>query len=186
MVERVGALDGHYQRGRFGKQGAPDVSLQLVDNLRLYQVAAWPECWQQVGSLLAKTIGAETAPQPASASSGDNGSMLRIEPLKWWLIDTAEPVLEAAQASIIDLSHARCRVRISGVAATTLLNRLLPLDLRERSFAVGSVASSAMHHIGVTLWLSQHGYELLLPRSFALSAWQVLFESAEQFGIEVI
>ena len=49
-----------------------------------------------------------------------------------------------------------------------------------------SVASTAFHHVGVTLWRSVEGYELFLPRGFAVSLWQGLLESAEQFGVEVI
>ena len=65
-------------------------------------------------------------------------------------------------------------------------NRHLPLDLRPASFPVGSVASTAFHHVGVTLWRSDDGFELFLPRGFALSLWEMLLESAAQFGGEVV
>jgi len=50
---------------------------------------------------------------------------------------------------------------------------------------VGSVASSVTHHVGVTLWRSQDGYELFIPRGFALSLWEGFVESAQQFGVEI-
>ena len=59
------------------------------------------------------------------------------------------------------------------------------LDLGEASFPMGSVASSATHHVGVTLWSSAEGYELFMPRGFALSLWEGLVESAQQFGVEI-
>jgi len=43
-----------------------------------------------------------------------------------------------------------------------------------------------MHHVGVTLWRSTTGYELFIPRGFALSSWEILFDSALQFGVEVV
>lgn len=67
-----------------------------------------------------------------------------------------------------------------------LLNRHLPLDLREGAFPLGSVASTAFHHVGITVWRSEAGYELFLPRGFAVSLWELLRESAEQFGVEVV
>ena len=60
------------------------------------------------------------------------------------------------------------------------------LDLRDEAFPVGSVASSVIHHVGVTLWRSAEGYELFIPRGFALTLWEGFLESAEQFGVEVV
>ena len=59
------------------------------------------------------------------------------------------------------------------------------IDLRENSFPLNSVASTAFHHCSVTLWRSVEGYELFLPRAFALSLWEILVESASQFGYEI-
>ena len=87
---------------------------------------------------------------------------------------------------MLDISHSRTQVRINGPQAESFLNRHLSLDLREQSFPVGSVASSVIHHVGVTLWRSEQGYELFIPRGFALSLWQGLVESATQFGLEVV
>jgi len=67
-----------------------------------------------------------------------------------------------------------------------LLNRNLPLDLRPSSFPVGSVASTVFHYVGVTLWHSDEGFELFLPRSFAVSLWELLQKNAAQFGFEVV
>ena len=35
----------------------------------------------------------------------------------------------------------------------------LPLDLRDAFCPVGSVASTALHHVGITLWRSEDGFE---------------------------
>ncbi len=172
MVERASALDGHYEPGCFGADGDPGVSLSEVRDLTLWQVAAWPDSLAAVS-------------EKAGAAAGTNGTLLLIEPLKWWLVGAQAPELQADQGAILDLSHSRTHVKVSGPDATTLLNRHLPLDFREASFPVGSVASTAFHHVGVTLWRSEEGYELLLPRGFALSLWQMLLESAAQFGCEV-
>ena len=111
--------------------------------------------------------------------------MLRVEPLKWWVIGKEISNLTVEEGSILDLSHSRTQVRISGKDSISLLNRHLPIDLRELSFPINSVASTAFHHANVTLWRSKNGYELFLPRAFALSLWEVLLESAAQFGYEI-
>ena len=77
-------------------------------------------------------------------------------------------------------------MRIEGPNAKDLLNRFLPIDLRDHAFADGAVASTAFHHVGVTLMRTGDAYELFIPRGFALSLWEMLVESAEQFGLEVV
>lgn len=189
MVDRISALAGHYQPGKSGLLGESDsvgVSLQDVQGLVLYQVAAWPDSVEVIGKQIAKTAGCDRAPGPCRAEAGNNAAALRIEPLKWWLYGVEAPEVDAEQGAILDISHSRTHIRIAGPEAMSLLNRHLSLDLREQSFPLGSVASSLIHHVGVTLWRSDDGYELFIPRGFALSLWEGIIESATQFGMEII
>jgi len=184
-VNRVSALDGHIKKGRFGAQGAVGVHLTLVEDLRLQQVAAWPTSIGAVGGLAADSINASAAAGPGQSVGSATQAMLRVEPLKWWLIGTEPLKVNPQLGASLDLSHSRTRLRITGSESALLLNRLLPLDLRQQSFPAGSVASSAIHHVGVTLWHNDLAYELFIPRGFALSIWEVIFNSALQFGVEV-
>ena len=186
MVERVSALDGHYRIGRFGSEGDTGVCIQLIKDVQLHQVAAWPETIKQVEQITAQMAGADESPGAGQCVSGDTGVILRIEPLKWWLVNTVVQPIDSTLGATLDLSHSRTQLRLTGPKASALLNRLLPLDLRDAQFRADTVASSAMHHVGVTLWRSTAGYELFIPRGFALSTWEVLFESAQQFGVEVV
>lgn len=190
-TERVSALAGHYTPGRFGKGAnvsdrAAGVTLQVVPDLVLHQIAAWAESIDEVGEKTADVAGAKGAPGPCSATSGSGASILRTEPLKWLLYGTAAPALSPEQGATLDLSHSRTQIRITGDDAVTFLNRHLSLDLRENAFPEGSVASTVFHHVGVTLWRSDQGYEMFIPRGFALSLWEMLVETAEQFGLEVV
>jgi len=185
-VERVSALAGHYNTGHFGASDSNGVKLTEVRDMTLFQLAAWPQTLAEVAGKAAASAGATAAPGPGQAIDGSNGSLLRIEPLKWWLFGATAEAIDAQSGTTLDISHSRTHIRITGDAAATLLNRHLPLDLREASFPVNSVASTAFHHVGVTLWRSQHGYELFLPRGFAVSLWEGLLESAEQFGVDVV
>jgi heterotetrameric sarcosine oxidase gamma subunit len=185
MVDRVSALAGHNLPGHRGDSSKSGVILREPQDLLLHQVAAWRDSIDEVGKTLANTIGAAAAAGPCSAVTGSKGSMLRIEPMKWWLVGIAAPAFDAEQAVTLDLSHSRTRLCVAGDDAAEFLNRHFPLDLREASFPVGTVASSATHHVGVTLWRSGEGYELFIPRGFALSLWEGFVESAEQFGVEI-
>jgi heterotetrameric sarcosine oxidase gamma subunit len=190
MVERISALFGHYPKGRLGGDGDSSVTFCEVADLSLLQIAAWADSLGDVGARAAASIGADAAPGPGRVVSTPKGSLLRVEPLKWWLFGAGDvelsPALSAPEGSVLDLSHSRSHIRISGPQAALLLNRHLPLDLREDAFPVGSVASTAFHHTGVTLWKSEQGFELFMVRGFALSLWQLLLESGAQFNAEVI
>lgn len=194
MAERISALHGDTpasiaskpnQRAREG-----EVVLREVHNLRLYQICAWHDTAQQVAEKVAQSAGVGKIDMALVTSRktvtiGTNGAVLPIAPVKWWLVGALPPSLTPAQGATLDLSHSRTHVRISGPCATQLLNRYLPLDLRPQSFPVGTVAASAVHHVGITMWHSQQGYELFIPRSFALSIWEMLVETATQFGMEI-
>lgn len=189
MVDRISALAGFYRTGKFGILGedqSAGVILENVHDLVLHQVAAWPDTVDAVGKQVAKAAGSKIAPGPCKAEVGSNASLLRIEPLKWWMFGAEAPGVDAEQGATLDISHSRTHLRITGSEAVPFLNRHLSLDLREDSFPVGSVASSVIHHVGVTLWRSEQGYELFIPRGFALSLWEGMVETATQFGLEVV
>lgn len=186
MANRESALAAHYQAGHFGADHT-GVTLSEISDLQLKQIAAWPDTLMAVGAKAAAVAGCDAAPKPGKSAVGSKASLLRIEPLKWWLLGDAElPELNAEEGAVLDLSHSRTCIRIEGECAAELLNRHLPLDLREASFTDGSVASTAFHHVGVTLLRRNGGYELFVPRGFAVSLWELLVESAEQFGVEVV
>ena len=188
MARRVSALHGHRIPGRIGPAGKPGVVLREIPDLRLHEIAAWPDTLARVGEKAAREAGLKSAPGPGAAFATDGmatGALLRVEPLIWWRLGGEIPHLAPEQGTTLDLSHSRTHVRITGPRAATLLNRHLPLDLRRASFPEGAVASSALHHVGVTLWHSPQGYELFLPRGFALSIWEVLLQTACQFGAEI-
>lgn len=190
MVDVVSPLDDHRIDGRFGVDGQPAVFLSEVREFSLLQLAAWPETLAQIGEVAAGFLGLSTPPGPGQAMIGKEGTLLRVEPLKWWLIaeghaSTAPPAIAPDDGGFLDLSQSRTWLKIGGDKADTLLNHFLPIDLRSNAFPAGSVASTAFHHVGVTLWRSDDGFNLLLPRSFAASLWQMLQESAMQYGFEV-
>lgn len=185
MAERTSALEGHYQSGRYGEPGEPGVAVREVRGLVLHQVAAWPDTLDTVAEQAADMAGVEAAPGPCEAAAGTQGVLLRIEPLKWWLYGVNATAIKPEEGATLDLSHSRTHLRLTGPEARACLTRLVPIDLRDGSFPAGAVAATAMHHVGVTLWRSRDGFELFLPRGFALTLWEVFFSTAVQFGVEV-
>jgi heterotetrameric sarcosine oxidase gamma subunit len=185
VAEHESALKGHYKTGRFGEAGEPGVTLAEVPVVVLHQIAAWPDTMESISARAAQAAGVDSAPGPGGAAAGPRGAVLRVEPLKWWLYGVEAPELDAEEGVVLDLSHSRTQIRVTGPDARECLNRLIPLDLRSGSFPVDSAAATGMNHVGVALWHSRDGFELFLPRGFAVSLWELLLDTAEQFGVEV-
>lgn len=183
-VVRESALQGHMHSGQYGIAGA-GVVIGEVRDLTLWQLAAWPDTIESVAAKAAQDIGLAAPPGFSQATGDSKKAMLRIEPLKYWLFGVEASSESSEQSVVLDLSHSRTHLRLSGDDASSVLNSFLPLDLREQSFPVNWVASSAMHHVGVTLWRSEKGYELFVPRGFAVSIWELLYETSLQYGLLV-
>ena len=181
MVERVSALAAVLHPERTGDR----VRLSEVRDLTLRQVAAWPEHAAAVRAALGGGA-------PGRWIEAGGFRILRVEPLKWWLLaqgSPAVPALPAGAAVELDLSHSRCWLRVEGLAARELLLRFLAVDLRDGSFPDGAALTARFGHVSATLLRAdaagEPGYDLLLPRSTAESCWLELLEAAHPLGLEV-
>ena len=185
MAKRSSALESNYPVGINAANNESRLQLSEIKNLQLTQVAAWPESINKVGSNIANHLNFSEYALPNKAIVNNSVVMMRIEPLKWWIIGSDIPALSSDEGTSLDLSHSFTHLKISGPSDTLFLNRHLPLDLRDKYFPVNSVASSAIHHVSVKLWRSDSGYHLFIPRGFALSLWEIFLETANQFGYEI-
>ena len=173
----------------------PGVAFSERRLVALVQVAAWPGTAAQVSNTLASLLGCAAPPGPDGSSEGTAGTMLAVAPGRW-LLESPDPQLAERLAgqvgptlgAVTDLSHARIAIRIAGPKATWVLNKGLALDLHPAAFPPTKVAQSAVHEIGVTLRrlspdkLGADGFDLYVPRGFALSFWHWLCEAAEETG----
>ena len=185
MVNRSSSLKSNYSVGIKGTKKESQLQLNEIKNLQLTQVAAWPDSINTVGSNVANHLNFNEYALPNKAIVKNSVVMMRIEPLKWWIVGSGVPTLSSNAGTTLDLSHSYTHLEISGPSASLFLNRHLPLDLREKHFYVNSVASSAIHHVSVKLWRSDVGFHLFIPRGFALSLWEIFLETASQFGYEI-
>jgi len=186
MVSRTSALASNYKVGSVKIDEKITLTFQEIKNLDIKQIAAWPLTLESIDLKLANIINTPNSPGFNEALSGKNTHILRIEPLKWWIIQGGKIEIESNEGTIVDLSHAFTSIEIKGNNVKRFLNRHLPLDLRNNSFPINSIASSAIHHVSIKIWRTDNGYRLFIPRGFALSIWEILLETASQFGYEVL
>ena len=186
MTSPLSALN---HRAQLAASATPQIRLHEVHPFSLVQISAWPDRLDRVGQLAATAAGCSAVARPGQSLRSGGQHLLRVEPLKWWVISEREnmhlPDIDRQLGTVLDLSHSRTWLRLSGDKAPRLLNHFLPIDLRESAFATGAVASTALHHVGITLWREAGAYSLLIPRSFALSLWELVTETAQQYGVAV-
>lgn len=186
MVKRTSSLITNYKLGSVKVNGKIKLTFRENRDLQIKQIAAWPSTLESVDLKLSKIINSQNAPGFNQSLSAKNIHILRTEPLKWWILGEENIEIKSNEGSIIDLSHAFTSIEIKGEEVAEFLNRHLPLDLREKSFPINTISSSAIHHVSIKIWRTGIGYRLFIPRGFALSIWEILLETAYQFGYEIV
>ena len=186
MHNRFSALDSNYLCGKYPFNNNTNIIFKECNNLNLNQIACWPNTLIEMESFFQKELNISDSPGFNRGCIEKNFSLWRMEPFKWWLIDKNINLSEDLGTNL-DMSHAFTCINISGNDASLLLNRHLPIDLREDALPESSSASSAIHHVSIKLLkLSGNNFRLFIPRGFALSIWEILLETAKQFGYEVL
>ena len=129
---------------------------------------------------------------------GVDAQWLGVGPGRWLAIgERPDIVSELARdldsvAAVVDQSDGLAVIEIARREARRTLAKGLPIDLDASVFPFNAVASSAIAHIGVTLWRVGEGgddeaprFALALYRSLAGSFAHWLAESAGEFGLAV-
>tara|TARA_B110000438_G_C15591198_1_gene553921 strand:- start:121 stop:681 length:561 start_codon:yes stop_codon:yes gene_type:complete len=186
MVNRTSAIVTNYKTTSKKIDEKITLTFKEIKYFDIKQIAAWPSTIESVGLKLANIINTSNAPGFNQSLSIKDKHILRIEPLKWWVIGGGNIEIESNEGTNVDLSHAFTSIEIKGENVKEFLNRHLPIDLRDQSFPVNSITSSAIHHVSVKIWRTDFGYRIFIPRGFALSIWEIFLETASQFGYEVL
>ena len=185
MVNRISALDNHFETSKQSIEGKINLTFTRKIDLKIIQIAAWPDTVTKVESIISKHLKISSLPKANNVIENNSVVIMKIEPLKWWILGSDIPLFSTEEGTTLDLSHSFTNIEISGPKSKVFLNRFLPLDLRDNSFKVNNMASTAIHHVSVKLWHSQNSFHLFIPRGFALSLWKTFMESAKQFGYEI-
>ncbi|MEQ9640427.1 MAG: sarcosine oxidase subunit gamma family protein [Alphaproteobacteria bacterium] len=169
MADATSALTIVTFPGRFGRldQGGPGLILRERRGLRLTEVAAWD------------ATGLDLPGPNASAPLGD-GVALNIGPDRWLLVDTeASP----DNAAVVDQSHGRVVLRLTGAAVREVLSKGCPIDLDR--FAQGDVAATRLGPFATLLHGIEGGVDLYVARGYAQACWEWLTDAAGEYGYEV-
>ena len=104
-----------------------------------------------------------------------------------WLCGLADCPLALGpdRGAILDMSHDHAGIALEGAAASELLKRIVPIDLRERAFPDLSWATTLAHHMITRVLRRDRGaprYEVMVMRSYAGDLHGLVAQHLAQFG----
>ena len=200
MLERRSALAAH----RLLQPGAPatlplggTAPVTLVERrpLSILQISSCAATFADAGIHLAAALGLE-APAPNCFTGDPRKSVRALGPGIWQIVGEAGALPEvtllrailAGVATVVDLSHARTALQLSGAAAIRTLAKHCGLDLQAGRFPTGSATNTRFGHIGMTLVRIDDAptFELLVFRGYAEFVFDALVEAAGEFGLQVL
>lgn len=110
-------------------------------------------------------------------------------PGHWFLVcdktlprERIEALVEILQpeATAIDQSHGRSRIRLSGVGVEQVLSTMTATDLALAAFPPGFSRGTSFSHIAAHLFRAdKNAFEIIVLRSFAQSLWDQLLRAGE-------
>ena len=161
-------------------------------NTSSIQVLAFKNQHTAVASVLSAALGVDASTTPGVCNSDGVNQVVWNGPNQWMVIsegDAAEGLLEKIRqavgdkAGVVDQSHGRVGLRLSGEHSRTVLQKNCPLDVHPRSFSAGSCALTTIAHIGALLIQVDDAptYDLFVNRSFARSFADSIVHSCHEF-----
>ena len=178
------------------RDGLVQVRLQAERLASVTLISTWMGGTQALCAALGRALAAtDLFPLPASTGQTAQcplGLLLRTGPHEFMLIGSGSVDVAAALqthitpdiGALLDLSHARCRVRVEGPKAVATLGKLFALDFRNAAFAVGKVQLSGHHHVPCSLHrLGADRFDLYLLSTYAHGQLESLQDAALEYGM---
>ena len=161
-------------------------------NTTSIQVMTFKKQHAVVAEALTSALGIEAAEKPGVCNSDGTTQIAWNGPNQWMVIsegEAAEGLLEKIRnavgdkAAVVDQSHGRVGLRLSGKHARTVMQKSCPLDVHPVGFGTGSCALTTVAHIGALVIQVDDTptYDLFVNRSFARSFADSVKHSCHEF-----
>jgi sarcosine oxidase subunit gamma len=180
-----------------GRHGVPaDAPVRLAAHrYALVQLSARRGRENTLAGAIRAAFGTDLPP-PGHAATGGALTALWMQPATWLLMAPpgepgalARSVKEAcgASGSVVDQTHGRAVLHLSGGKARDVLARICRVDLHPRAFRTGCVAATAVAELACLLHQRDDGpsFELVVPASYAGWFAEAVRHAAAGVGYEI-
>ena len=173
-----------------------NVRLQERKCLTAIQVLSYAGKHAEAAAAIGKALGIECSVTPGVCSSNEHTQIAWNTPNSWMVIasDDAsgrkpDELLGALKkavgdlAAVVDQSHGRCGLRLSGSRAREVMAKNTAIDLHERAFQPGQCASTSVAHMSAMVILLDDTptYDLFVARSLARSFVHAIEQACHEF-----
>ena len=150
-----------------------------------------------LASAVRATLGAELPREPGTVPAAGHGATLWTGPDEWLHVapdgDGAALEIELLRAlaplggTVVDVSHGRAILRVSGAPVRELLAKFCPIDLAPSAFPAGRCAQTLFGKINVLLHAlaERDTLDLYVSRSYADAFADALLAGAHEYGARV-
>jgi methylglutamate dehydrogenase subunit D len=182
MSDRASPLGAAFNPGRFGDLSSePGVMLGEMNFGYAAEIAAFDHALAGTTRIISDAL--------KSANGGFSFQFARNR----WLVagpvalrDAMARTVDASSLSLMDQTHGRTALTVSGPRVEWVLTKLFAIDFREKAFPP-CTGLATLHH-DIPAWIYREagdGFILFVPRSYARSFWHTLHRAAEEVGYEV-
>ena len=194
MVDQLSPLAAVFRPGSHRHaDGGISVTLSEIQPGSIVQLAAWRGEEGQVIAAIKQVAGLALPDGAGGGIAAETKAAFGFAPGKFLVVDQDEGLAsEFAEAiaaeigTVIDLSHGRTAIRISGRKAEWVLSKFFAIDFALPAFPVGSGISTVHHDIFAQIQRSgADQFDIFVFRSFARSFWNSLCHASEEVGYDV-
>ena len=195
MVDQLSPLEPVLRPGRYGYLGdGPGVRIGETQPGSIVQLAAWRNQEKTVIKTVQKVTGLALPDGAGAGAVAKTQAAFGFAPGRFLVVSDEEELAEKfaeaidpAVGTVVDLSHGRTAIRISGTKAQWVLAKLFAIDFSLSAFPIGSGISTVHHDIFTQIQRTgPDQFDLYVFRSFARAFWHSLCNASEEVGYEVI
>jgi len=173
-------------------------SVRLAERkaLSAIQVLAFNGKHQDAAAAVSEAIGIECSTEPGIVNSNGITQVCWNGPNSWMVIASDDEsargrgeLLQTLQAAVgdlgavVDQSHGRCCLRLSGARARQVMAKNTAIDLHPRAFGPGQCAMTSIAHMNATIVQVDDAptYDLFVIRSLARSFAHAIEHACREF-----
>jgi len=164
--------------------------------LTAIQVLTFNGKHQDAAAAIGQALGVECSTEPGICHSDGQTQVCWNGPNSWMIIASdaetgrgAGELLQALQAAVgdlgavVDQSHGRCGLRLSGARARQVMAKNTAIDLHPRAFGPGRCAMTSVAHMNATIVQVDDipTYDLFVIRSLARSFAHAIEHACHEF-----
>jgi len=188
-------FEGHAPTERPNAAGQIGVRLFAQTLPSVTQVSAWITGTAELEQALQAVLGQRPPAVGGNTLRTAQGLVFRTGPEEFLIVadEAADNTVWLRQhvapavGSVVDLSHARCRIRIAGDKSRDTLGKLFAIDLREAAFPVEQACLTGHHHVPCLMHrLGSDSFDLYVFSTYAHDQLSTVIDAALEYGVALL